>query len=319
MWTTRRIMLDPGAPSIIPGGAEMLFQIRDDDPAVIARLENLLRTMADEVTATGPRSVTFNWSGERGLALFLAPSERQAANVFRYACAVIDHSPALRGLVIGRTQETLTLSCGTDLEVQPASWRRSRGGKAIAIVLDECAFFHRADDSANGDQEILTALKPSLATTGGPMLLTSSWVATDFWLALRSCRDHPLNHTGSNTKGTADLQDAHALRFKLAYARLYGILHRAPTELRPLRFGPRQTGVDPFTDDAALKLCKHAEHLEHRLASSRRRVEPLLVQEQIDALVMQFLQDAEQIPSAIGLAGRPTRPRPCRTLSRSPP
>ena len=58
VWTTGRITLDPGAPSIIPGAAEMLFQIRDDDLTVIARLENLLRTMADEVTAIGPCSVT---------------------------------------------------------------------------------------------------------------------------------------------------------------------------------------------------------------------------------------------------------------------
>jgi len=58
VWTTGRITLDPGAPSIIPGGAEMLFQIRDDDPAVIERLEELLRTMADEVTAQGRCSVT---------------------------------------------------------------------------------------------------------------------------------------------------------------------------------------------------------------------------------------------------------------------
>jgi N-carbamoyl-L-amino-acid hydrolase len=58
VWTTGRITLDPGAPSIIPGGAEMLFQIRDDDPAVIERLEDLLRTMADQVTAKGRCSVT---------------------------------------------------------------------------------------------------------------------------------------------------------------------------------------------------------------------------------------------------------------------
>jgi N-carbamoyl-L-amino-acid hydrolase len=53
VWTTGRITLDPGAPSIIPGAAEMLFQIRDDNSAVIARLEDLLRTMADEVNAQG--------------------------------------------------------------------------------------------------------------------------------------------------------------------------------------------------------------------------------------------------------------------------
>ena len=53
VWTTGRITLEPGAPSIIPGAAEMLFQIRDDDPAVIARLEDLLRGLAAEVDKQG--------------------------------------------------------------------------------------------------------------------------------------------------------------------------------------------------------------------------------------------------------------------------
>jgi beta-ureidopropionase / N-carbamoyl-L-amino-acid hydrolase len=57
VWTTGRITLEPGAPSIIPGAAEMLFQIRDDDPAVIARLEDLLRSMAAEVDKQGRCSV----------------------------------------------------------------------------------------------------------------------------------------------------------------------------------------------------------------------------------------------------------------------
>jgi beta-ureidopropionase / N-carbamoyl-L-amino-acid hydrolase len=57
VWTTGRITLEPGAPSIIPGAAEMLFQIRDDDPAVIARLEDLLRAMAAEVDKQGRCSV----------------------------------------------------------------------------------------------------------------------------------------------------------------------------------------------------------------------------------------------------------------------
>jgi N-carbamoyl-L-amino-acid hydrolase len=57
VWTTGRITLDPGAPSIIPGRAEMLFQMRDDDPGVIDRLEDLLRSMAAEVSAQGRCSV----------------------------------------------------------------------------------------------------------------------------------------------------------------------------------------------------------------------------------------------------------------------
>jgi N-carbamoyl-L-amino-acid hydrolase len=57
VWTTGRITLDPGAPSIIPGAAEMLFQIRDVDPKVIERLEDLLRSMAAGVSAQGRCSV----------------------------------------------------------------------------------------------------------------------------------------------------------------------------------------------------------------------------------------------------------------------
>jgi beta-ureidopropionase / N-carbamoyl-L-amino-acid hydrolase len=57
VWTTGRITLDPGAPSIIPGHAEMLFQIRDDDIGVIDHLEARLRGMAAEVTAQGRCSV----------------------------------------------------------------------------------------------------------------------------------------------------------------------------------------------------------------------------------------------------------------------
>jgi N-carbamoyl-L-amino-acid hydrolase len=58
VWTTGRITLDPGAPSIIPGSAEMLFQIRDDDPAVIVRLEELLQSVAADATAQGPCGVS---------------------------------------------------------------------------------------------------------------------------------------------------------------------------------------------------------------------------------------------------------------------
>ncbi|MDQ8732358.1 Zn-dependent hydrolase [Bradyrhizobium sp. LHD-71] len=43
VWTTGRIDLDPGEKSIIPGQAQALFQLRDADPAVLARMEDALR------------------------------------------------------------------------------------------------------------------------------------------------------------------------------------------------------------------------------------------------------------------------------------
>lgn len=47
-WTTGRIALDPGAPSIIPGRAEVLFQLRDVEEAIIARMEERLRALVQE-------------------------------------------------------------------------------------------------------------------------------------------------------------------------------------------------------------------------------------------------------------------------------
>jgi N-carbamoyl-L-amino-acid hydrolase len=52
VWTTGRITLDPGAPSIIPGRAEVLFQIRDDNTGIVARLEALLQEIAGDIAAT---------------------------------------------------------------------------------------------------------------------------------------------------------------------------------------------------------------------------------------------------------------------------
>src|ERR1041385_21700 len=42
VWTTGRITLAPGDPTIVPGGAEALFQFRDTDPAVLERMHAAL-------------------------------------------------------------------------------------------------------------------------------------------------------------------------------------------------------------------------------------------------------------------------------------
>ena len=57
VWTTGRITLDPGAPSIVPGKAEMLFQYRDTDPATLAALEQELEALVAEANL-GPCRVT---------------------------------------------------------------------------------------------------------------------------------------------------------------------------------------------------------------------------------------------------------------------
>ena len=69
---------------------------------------------------------------------------------------------------------SLTLRRSIELTATAANWPYSRGSTCICCVLDETAFFHNSEDSANSDEELLTALMPSLSTTSGPMLIASS-------------------------------------------------------------------------------------------------------------------------------------------------
>lgn len=54
VWTVGRITLDPGAPSIIPGGAEMLFQFRDEDLDQLKLFERELTALVDQANNDGP-------------------------------------------------------------------------------------------------------------------------------------------------------------------------------------------------------------------------------------------------------------------------
>jgi N-carbamoyl-L-amino-acid hydrolase len=57
VWTVGKITLDPGAPSIVPGGGEMYFQFRDGDLGVLKKLHGVLEEVVAEENANGPCEV----------------------------------------------------------------------------------------------------------------------------------------------------------------------------------------------------------------------------------------------------------------------
>ena len=56
VWTTGRITLDPGAPSIIAGRSEALFQFREADSVVLQRMEDSLKELVLDASR-GPCSI----------------------------------------------------------------------------------------------------------------------------------------------------------------------------------------------------------------------------------------------------------------------
>jgi len=57
VWTIGRILVDPNAPSIVPGRAEMQVQFRDTDTEILARLERALDELIAEADRAGPCAV----------------------------------------------------------------------------------------------------------------------------------------------------------------------------------------------------------------------------------------------------------------------
>jgi hypothetical protein len=112
--------------------------------------------------------------GERGVIPILAASQSQAGKAFMHARGVLEHSPVLSHEVEGEpTSDTIRLATNIDIEVKAASFRTIRGITAPAAVCDEVAFW-MIENSVNPDTAILEALRPALATTGGPLMVTSS-------------------------------------------------------------------------------------------------------------------------------------------------
>jgi hypothetical protein len=105
----------------------------------------------------------------------LAATQMQAGQAFRFVAGVFEESPSLAPMVDNATSDTVSLVNGIDIRVQAASFRSIRGVTAVAAICDEIAFWlNESDGSRNGDKEIIAALRPALATSGGPLIAISS-------------------------------------------------------------------------------------------------------------------------------------------------
>jgi hypothetical protein len=113
--------------------------------------------------------------GERGCVLCLSPTARQSNTILNFVVGILEDSPMLSTLIKSKTADSISLTNGIDIEIRPANFRGARGVTAVAIVLDEAAFFFSEDSSSsNPDKAILDAVRPSLLTTNGMLAMISS-------------------------------------------------------------------------------------------------------------------------------------------------
>lgn len=111
-------------------------------------------------------------AGERLVGMLLAADRRQARILKEYISGLLHSVPELEALIVRETAEEIELSNGITIEVHTSSFRSVRGYSCIFVICDEIAFW--PSDGAESDSEILNALRPTLATTGGPLILIST-------------------------------------------------------------------------------------------------------------------------------------------------
>ncbi len=86
-WTTGRIVLDPGAASIIPGQADVLFQFRDVSVEVLERMEATLRALVRDANRRERCAVTLETVSKAIPALCDPAMMRALAEFGGTACA----------------------------------------------------------------------------------------------------------------------------------------------------------------------------------------------------------------------------------------
>jgi hypothetical protein len=109
-------------------------------------------------------------TGETGTLPIVAADRRQARTVMGYVKGLLDDAPMLSALVEHWTDESVLLTTGVRIEIHTASWRALRGYTVVGAVCDEVCFW-RSEDAVNADTEIITALRPAMATVPSALLV----------------------------------------------------------------------------------------------------------------------------------------------------
>jgi hypothetical protein len=110
--------------------------------------------------------------GETLAVMCLARDKDQARIVFRYVKAILNHVPALRSMIVDQRADEIELSTGVTIMVKASDFGGVRGPTIACVVADEIAFW--PSQGANPDDEVLSAIRPAMATIPDAKLLCIS-------------------------------------------------------------------------------------------------------------------------------------------------
>jgi len=108
-------------------------------------------------------------AGETAWIMVLASDRAQARNILGYIKGILQSSKMFKRAVEKDLTWEVNLNKQVSIKVATCDYRTLRGYTVVAAICDEIAFWRA--EGANPAQEILTALRPALATIPGSLLL----------------------------------------------------------------------------------------------------------------------------------------------------
>lgn len=189
--------------------------------------------------------------GTETFALLVAQDARAALRtLFAYARAPFERVPVLEQSVRDRRAETVTLESGCVLAAYPCRPQAVRGLRARVVVCDELAFY-RSSEGYPTDTEMLRAVRPTLATTGGRLVILSSpYVQSGALYELHR------RHFGRDDSDVLMWQaSAPAMNPTLPADYLQRMQQDDPEAYRSEVLGEFRAGVSTFLDPDAIAAC----------------------------------------------------------------
>lgn len=184
-------------------------------------------------------------------ALLLAQDQRSATRaLLGYAKAPFEMVPALHDELVSITADGVKLKNGVNIAVYPCRPASVRGIRARVVVCDELGFFTSTENIPT-DKDMLRALRPTLATTGGKLIVFSSPYGQDgaLW-------DLHRNNYGKDDAPVLVWQaSAPEMNPKLPANYLERMAQDDPEAYRSEVLGEFRAGVSTFLDPQAIQDC----------------------------------------------------------------
>lgn len=180
--------------------------------------------------------------GEVATVLLLAADRAQARSAMRYVRGLCEH-PMIQPMIRRETETGIEFTNRTAIEIATASFRSVRGYTLACVIADEIAFWF--SDGARPDAETIAAVRPGLATLGGPLIALSSPHAKrgELWRAFKK-------HYGNDDSRRVLVAQSPSLTMNptLDPARVAAALAEDPERARAEYLAEFRQDVDAFLD-----------------------------------------------------------------------